>query len=55
MEMKSFAATLGLGIVAGAAAAFLIPKQSKVYKTASDAAERLKDEVAQTMNSWADR
>ena len=36
MEMKTFAATLGLGIAAGAAAAFLIPKQSKVYKTASE-------------------
>ena len=55
MEMKAFAATLGLGIAAGAAATFLIPKQSKVYKTASETAEKLKEEVAQTMNHWAQK
>ena len=55
MEMKIFAATLGIGIAAGAAAAFLIPRDSKVYQTAVSTAEKLKDEVAQTMCSWADR
>ena len=51
MEVKAFAATLGLGLVAGAAAAMMIPKQSKVYRAASDAAEALKQEVAQAVNS----
>ena len=55
MEIKTFAATLGLGIAAGAAAAFLIPKDSKVYKTAVSTAEKLKDGVAETMSDWADR
>lgn len=55
MEMKTFAATLGLGIAAGAAAAFLIPRDSKAYRTAQNAAEKLKEEVAQTMSGWTDR
>ena len=51
MEVKAFAATLGLGIAAGAAAALMIPKQSKVYKAADNAATRLKEEVTETMQS----
>ena len=51
MEVKTFAATLGLVIAAGAAAALMIPKQSKVYKAADNAANKLKEEVAETMQS----
>ena len=51
MEVKAFAATLGLGIAAGAAAALMIPKQSKVYTAADNAATRLKEEVTETMQS----
>lgn len=51
MEVKAFAATLGLGLMAGAAAAMMLPKQSKVYKVANDAAQTLKQEVTQAVNS----
>lgn len=45
MEVKAFAATLGLGLVAGAAAAMMIPKESKIYKSANNAAQMVKEEV----------
>ena len=51
MEVKAFAATLGLGLMAGAATALMIPKQSKLYKTANNAAQTLKQEVTDAMNS----
>ena len=51
MEVKTFAATLGLGMAAGAAAMLMIPKQSKVYKAADNAAAKLKEEVTETVQS----
>lgn len=51
MEVKTFAATLGLGMAAGAAAMLMIPKQSKVYKAADNAATKLKEEVTETVQS----
>ena len=55
MEVKAFAATLGLGLVAGAAAAMMIPKQSKVYRVANDAAEALKQEVSQVVSNMTEK
>lgn len=55
MEVKAFAATLGLGVAAGAAAVLLMPKQSKVYKTANNAAMKLKEEVSNTVNHMQNR
>jgi len=51
MEVKSFAATLGIGMAAGAAAVLLMPKQSKVYRTANNAAKKLKEEVSQPVSN----
>lgn len=50
MEVKTFAVTLGLGMAAGAAAVLLMPKQSKVYKTADETARKLKEEVSETIS-----
>ena len=55
MEMKAFAATLGIGIAAGAAAALMLPKQSKVYRAADSAATKLKEEVTETVQSMMKR
>lgn len=54
MEIKAFLATMGLGVVAGAAAALMIPKQSDVYQTADKAAKAMKQEVRKVMNSRSD-
>lgn len=51
MEVKTFAATLGLGIVAGAATAMLLPKDSKVYRTADNTVKMVKEEVVEAVNS----
>jgi len=51
MEVKSFAATLGLGILAGAAAVMMLPRQSPVYKAVDDAATTIKDGVSQAVCS----
>ena len=55
MEVKAFAATLGIGIAAGAAAALMIPKQSKVYRAADNAAAKIKEEVTETVHSMMHR
>lgn len=46
MQVKTFIATMGLGAAAGAAAILLIPKNSKAYRAANDAAQMLKAEVS---------
>jgi len=51
MQVKSFIATIGLGMAAGAAAVLLMPKNSKVYKVADDAAQMLKMEAGRMMDS----
>ena len=51
METKTFAVTLGLGVAAGAAAALMLPRQSKLYKTANNAAQKLKQEVTQAVHA----
>lgn len=42
MQIKSFITTVGLGMVAGAAAILMVPKQSEAYRIADDAAHSLK-------------
>ena len=52
MKLKSFAATMGLGLVAGAAAMLMIPKNSEVYRVADGAASAIKqgaEKVADTI------
>ena len=51
MEVKTFAAALGIGVVAGAATAMLLPKDSKMYRTANNAVHMVKDEVADVVNT----
>lgn len=51
MEVKAFAATLGIGLVAGAAAAMMIPKDSKVYQSANNAVRVVKEEVSDVVKS----
>ena len=45
MTLKSFAVTMGLGIVAGAATMLMIPKNSEVYRAADGAAKAIKQEA----------
>ena len=45
MQMKSFITTVGLGVAAGAAAVLMLPKNSKAYKVADDAANMIKSEA----------
>lgn len=51
MQVKAFAATLGVGMLTGAAVMLMIPKQSSVYKAADDAAMTVKRSVTQAMDS----
>lgn len=51
MQVKAFAATLGVGMLTGAAVMLMIPKQSSVYKVADDAAMTVKRSVTQAMDS----
>lgn len=50
MDVKAFAATLGAGLLAGAAAAMLMPKESKVYQMAEDAAKTMERSVTHAMD-----
>lgn len=51
MQVKSFVATVGLSMVAGAAAVLMLPKNSGVYRAADDAARTIKQEAGRMMNS----
>ncbi len=51
MEVKSFAVTLGAGMVAGAAVMLMIPKRSAVYRTANNAARRVKRSVCHAVDT----
>ena len=47
MEIKTAAISLGIGMVAGAAAVMMLPKQSKPYQVASSVADTIKSGVTQ--------
>ncbi len=51
MQVKSFAATLGAGMLAGAAVMLMIPRHSAVYQAADDAAESMRHGVSRAMDS----
>lgn len=51
MEVKSFIASLGLGMAAGAAAVLMMPKQSQAYRMADDAAQTIKTEAGKMLDS----
>ena len=50
MQVKSMLASVGLGMVAGAAAILMLPKHSEAYRMADDAAHAIKKEANQMMN-----
>lgn len=51
MQVKTFVASVGLGMVAGAAAMLMIPKHSQVYRVADDAAQTIKHEAGRMLDS----
>ncbi len=51
MQVKSFVASLGLGMVAGAATILMMPKQSQAYRMADDAAQTIKMEAGKMLDS----
>jgi len=50
MQMKSMLASVGLGMVAGAAAILMIPKHSEAYRLADDAAHTIKQEAGRMID-----
>ena len=54
MEIKSFATTLGVGMVAGAATMLLIPRHSQAYRTADEAAHAINKRVNHTIDALWD-
>ena len=51
MQVKSFIATVGLSMAAGAAAVLMLPKHSEAYRVANDAAQAIKQEAGKMMDS----
>ena len=51
MKLKSFVATMGAGMVAGAAAMLMMPKNSEVYRAADGAANAIKQEAGKMIDS----
>ena len=51
MDIKGFAASLGLGMVTGAAVMLLIPRHSQAYRMADHAAHTLKYEAGKVLDS----
>lgn len=51
MEVKSWITSVGIGMVAGAAAILMIPKRSEAYRIADDAANSLKHGASRMMEN----
>lgn len=51
MQMKSVITSVGLGMVAGAAAILMIPRHSDAYRMADDAAHSLKRSAEKMMDN----
>lgn len=51
MQMKTWIASLGLGMVAGAATVLMMPKHSQAYRMADDAAHTIKMEAGRMLDS----
>lgn len=51
MKVSSFLATMGIGMVAGAATMLMIPKHSEAYRMADDAANAIKQEAGKMFDS----
>lgn len=46
MQVKSFLLTLGVGMLAGGAAALMLPQQSQIRKSAQKAVDSLEQSVS---------
>ena len=51
MEVKSWITSVGIGLVAGAAAILMIPKRSEAFRIADDAANSLKHSASRMMEN----
>lgn len=51
MQVKSMLTSVGLGMVAGAAAVLMLPKQSQAYRVANDAAQTIKQEAGKMLDN----
>ena len=51
MQVKSMIASIGLGMVAGAATVLMMPKHSEAYRMADDAAHAIKQEAGRMLDS----
>lgn len=51
MQIKSLITTVGLGMVAGAAAVLMMPKHSEAYRMADDAAHTIKREAGKMIDN----
>ncbi len=54
MQVKSFVATLGAGMVAGAATMLMIPRHSQAYRAADEAAHSIKKTVSHAVDDLMD-
>lgn len=50
MQVKTLVASVGLGMAAGAAAILMLPKHSKAYRMADDAAHTIKMEAGRMLD-----
>ena len=51
MQVKTMITTVGLGMVAGAAAILMMPKHSQAYQMADDAAQTIKMEAGSMLDA----
>ena len=51
MQVKSFLATVGIGMAAGAAAVLMLPKHSEAYRIADSTAQTIKQEAGKMLDS----
>ena len=51
MQVKTFVASLGIGVLAGAATVLMMPKHSQAYQMVDDAAQTLKMEAGKMLDA----
>lgn len=51
MQVKTWITSVGLGMVAGAAAILMIPRRSEAYRIADDTAQSIKHSAVKMMDS----
>lgn len=51
MQVKSFLATMGVGLAVGALGAMMLPKNSEVYRMANNAAKTIQQEAQRAVSA----